>query len=411
VSQLDQVPLADLCTFQRGLTYSKSDEVEFSANGVLRANNIDLSTNKLNLREIRYISDSIKVPANKKVRPGTLLICTASGSRSHLGKVAVVEGDHDLAFGGFMGLITPNALIESRYLYYALTGEQFQEKLGSLAGGTNINNLKFKDICDFPVPLPPLEEQRRIVAVLDEAFAAIATATANAEKNLTNARDLFASELDALIAEAQTSFPTGPLINQCLGMTVGHVGPMKDRYAPDGIPFLRSQNVRPFEISFEGMMYIDNEFDSELTKSRLRPGDVAVVRTGYPGTAAVIPASLLYANCSDLVIIRPGKSLNPYFVAAFLNSNIGKRAISGKLVGAAQKHFNVGSAKQVSIPLPSLEQQAILVDRVTQFSGKSYQLANLSRTRLDQLAKLKSAILYRAFAGELTVKSPESLAA
>lgn len=305
--------------------------------------------------------------------------------------------------------ILPSPRFVPEFLFYVFL--HLKESLVATATGNaqpNISQIKIKNTL---IPVLSLEEQRRIVAVLDETFAAIATATANAEKNLANARELFASELDALIAEAQANFPSGPLIDQCLGMTVGHVGPMKNRYEPDGIPFLRSQNVRPFEISFEGMMFIDDYFDAELKKSRLCPGDVAVVRTGYPGTAAVIPPTLPYANCSDLVIIRPGKSLNPHFVAAFLNSNIGKRAVSGELVGAAQKHFNVGSAKQVSIPLPSLEQQAALVDRVAQFSKQSGRLAEISQARLDQLAKLKVAILHRAFTGELTATMPDTLAA
>jgi type I restriction enzyme S subunit len=198
--------LDNLCTFQRGLTYSKAEEVDFSNNAVLRANNIDLASNKLNFDEIRYISDTVKVPPNKKVRQGSLLICTASGSRAHLGKVALIDTDCDFAFGGFMGLITPNDKIDSHYLYYALTGQQFQAKLDSLAAGSNINNLKFGDIADFEIPIPPLEEQRRIVAVLDEAFAAIAQATANAEKNLANARELCASA-NLGIADPQASRP------------------------------------------------------------------------------------------------------------------------------------------------------------------------------------------------------------
>lgn len=178
--------LSDICTFERGLTYTKTDEVEFSANAVLRANNINLHDKSLDLSEIRYISDAIQIPKRKKVKRGSLLICTASGSRSHLGKVALIDKNYDFAFGGFMGLITPNDQVDGRYLYYVLTGSEYQAKLDSLAAGANINNLKFKDIAGLSIPLPSLEAQRRIVAVLDKAFADIVAATANAKKNLLN---------------------------------------------------------------------------------------------------------------------------------------------------------------------------------------------------------------------------------
>ena len=87
-------------------------------------------------------------------------------------------------------------------------------------------------------------------------------------------------------------------------LTVGHVGPMKHRYVQAGIPFLRSLNVRPNRIDSQNMVFIDDRFHKELAKSRLRPGDLVVVRTGEPGVAAVIPNAVSEANCSDLVIGR-----------------------------------------------------------------------------------------------------------
>ncbi|MBJ7441943.1 MAG: restriction endonuclease subunit S [Sphingopyxis sp.] len=372
--------LAEVCTLQRGFDLPTKDR---------KAGTVPLVSSSGIVDHI----DQFKV-----IAPGVV-----TGRSGSIGNVFFVEDNFwplntSLYVKEFFGN-------DERFVFLLLQSLD----LGRFASGTGVPTLNRNHLSDEIVFMPDSrEEQRRIVAVLDEAFAAIATVTANAEKNLANARELFASELDALIAEAQTNFPAGPLIDQCLGMTVGHVGPMKDRYEPDGIPFLRSQNVRPFEISFGGMMFIDDNFDAELKKSRLRPGDVAVVRTGYPGTAAVIPPTLQNANCSDLVIIRPGKSLNPHFVAAFLNSNIGKRAVSGELVGAAQKHFNVGSAKQVSIPLPPLEMQAALVDRVAALSRRTDQLAELNQARLHQLTKLKNAILHRAFTGELTATKLEA---
>lgn len=108
-------PLGELCEFHRGLTYAKGDEVESSNNIVLRATNIDLTTNLLDLSELRYISDKIVVPDGKKVKKDSLIICTASGSKSHLGKVAYIDEDYDYAFGGFMGMITPKKELVRRY--------------------------------------------------------------------------------------------------------------------------------------------------------------------------------------------------------------------------------------------------------------------------------------------------------
>ena len=191
------------------------------------------------------------------------------------------------------------------------------------------------EVYEKTVRVPPLPEQQRVVAILDEAFAGLAAATANAEKNFKNARELFESYLSSIFRHKEDRWPEQRLSDVCKKMTVGHVGPMAKRYTQSGIPFLRSQNVRPFQIDLDDVVYIDEIFHKELYKSQLRPGDVAIVRTGYPGTAAVIPEALPASNCADLVIVRVGEHLDPQF-AAFFNSSHGKRLVNGNLNGAAQ---------------------------------------------------------------------------
>ncbi len=138
----------------------------------------------------------------------------------------------------------------------------------------------------------------------------------------------------------------------CRHITVGHVGPMADQYLPEGVPFLRSQNIQPFRLALDDVKFISAEFHAKLKKSSLAPGDVAIVRTGYPGTACVIPRSMTIANCADLVIARPSEKLNPWFLAALLNSAWGRGSVAGNLVGVAQQHFNVGAAKAMQVALP-----------------------------------------------------------
>jgi type I restriction enzyme S subunit len=167
------------------------------------------------------------------------------------------------------------------------------------------------------------------------------------------------------------------------------------------VSFLRSQNVRPFLIDKKNLLFITSEFEETLGKSRLFPGDVAIVRTGYPGVAAVIPDSLGHANCSDLVIVRPGPLIDSHFVAAFFNSPVGKEMVSGRLVGAAQKHFNVTAAKQVSFPYPPLANQKAIVQKLDALSAETRRLEAVYQRKLAALAELKQSLLQRAFAGEL----------
>ena len=143
----------------------------------------------------------------------------------------------------------------------------------------------------------------------------------------------------------------------CTQITVGFVGSMADEYCDDGVPFLRSLNIHPFRINTNDLKYIPQAFHEKIRKSTLRPGDVGIVRTGYPGTACVIPPWLKEANCSDLVIVRPGPALNPHFLAAVFNSSFGRDLVGGNLVGAAQQHFNVTVAKELKLLLPPRDEQ------------------------------------------------------
>jgi type I restriction enzyme, S subunit len=144
-------------------------------------------------------------------------------------------------------------------------------------------------------------------------------------------------------------------------VTVGHVGPMVDEYRTSGVPFLRSQNVRPHRIDINDIKYVSDEFHARLKKSALKPGDVVTVRTGSPGQTAVIPEWMTSANCSDLVITRPGPNLDPRWLSYYMNWVIDSH-IAGHLVGAVQQHFNVKSAGALELLLPDLAEQRAIGD-------------------------------------------------
>jgi type I restriction enzyme, S subunit len=252
------------------------------------------------------------------------------------------------------------------------------------------------------VPLPPLEEQRRIVAILDEAFEGLARARTHIEANLQNARELFDAALTAMFTDPPTEWTPATLASKCRRITVGHVGPMAKRYADTGVIFLRSQNVRPFRIDLTDVKYIDEEFVAELKKSELRPGDVAIVRTGYPGVCAVIPDTIPLANCADLVIARTGPDLSPHFLAMLLNSSFGKKHVAHVSVGAAQQHFNVSAAKAAVFPIPPIQEQMRLIERSSEIRQQTSDLELGFSRKLQSIDALHQSLLQKAFAGELT---------
>jgi type I restriction enzyme S subunit len=195
----------------------------------------------------------------------------------------------------------------------------------------------------------------------------------------------------------------------CREITVGHVGPMADSYVESGIPFLRSQNITPFAIDKTNLKFIDGQFHEKLKKSALHPGDVVVVRTGYPGTACVIPDGMLVANCADLVILRPSEEIDGDYLASMFNSVWGKGRVAGSLVGVAQQHFNIGVAKDMEVSLPPIEVQR----RVSSILSTYNNLIGNNARRIKVLEEM-AQMLYREwfvnfrFPGHDKVKMVES---
>lgn len=169
-------------------------------------------------------------------------------------------------------------------------------------------------------------------------------------------------------------------------LTVGFVGTMAKHYEDEGIPFLRSLNIKPFKIIGDDMKYVSAEFSNSLSKSILHKGDVVIVRTGIPGTCCVVPAEYDGCNCSDVVIVHPNTELvNPHYLAAYINV-WGQRQIANNKVGAIQQHFNVHSAEEMLIFLPDITEQEKIAKMIVALNGKIENNTSVC-AKLESMAK------------------------
>jgi type I restriction enzyme S subunit len=162
-------PLLEVSTYVRGLTYAKHDEDEFGALSVLRANNINTLNNRIDFKGLKKIKATVKVNPKQRLFAGDILMCAASGSKSHVGKVAYFSEDQheSLAFGGFMSVIRAEKTFSSRFLFHILTSSVFLRFLESSLNSTTINNISAGLLSNFRVPVPPLDVQQEIVRILD----------------------------------------------------------------------------------------------------------------------------------------------------------------------------------------------------------------------------------------------------
>lgn len=382
--------LGDICEFQNGRSFKKE---EWATVGlpIIRIQNLNSRDASFNYFAGDY--------------DDRILVCDGDLLFSWSGTIGSSFGPHiwDRDPGVLNQHIFKVAIgdnLDKRYLYHAL-GFITADIERSVSGAVGLVHISKSRLCTFSIPVPPLAEQRRIVAILDEVFAAIETATAAAEKNLANARELFESWVSRELARLMQSCGSKRLEEVCDRVTVGHVGSMASKYVPAGIPFLRSKNVKPYRISMEDLVHIDEGFHGKLTKSSLAPGDLVIVRTGDPGTAAVIPDSLPVANCSDLVIVRPNHSASPEYLCLIFNSLHGQALVGSKLNGAAQRHFNITEAKRMLIPLPDIPGQRGFVSSANRAAQSCRQVESFFFRKVALLGELKQSLLQKAFRGEL----------
>lgn len=394
--------LGDVCEFQRGLTYSKADEVELSKNIVLRANNVDLDSGRVNLSDLRYISEAIKVPASKKIRLNSLLICTASGSRSHLGKVAIIDQEIDAAFGGFMGQITPSKEVDPRFLFRLLTSPSYKRHLGQLTGGTNINNLRFDELAKFQFPLPSIAEQQRIVTVLEQAFAAIAIATTDAERTLTASRNLFETRLTNIFdgrGDGWTSEPMGRRI-----VFVDYRGKTPPK-AVAGVRLITAKNVKMGYLQRHPEEFIEAAaYDGWMTRGLPRSGDVLFTTEAPLGNVAQLDTDEKTVIGQRLITMQPdSNSLDRTFLKYMLISKPLQKAIRAKATGATVQGIKASLLKQVPVFYPtSLNEQGRIVRELDAFSVATRDLERIYARKIACISELRQSLLTRGFSGELT---------
>lgn len=375
--------LGDVVDFQRGLTYSKKDEVDYSSNIVLRATNVDVNTNTLDFSELKYINEKIVVPKERKVRKGSLIICTASGSKSHLGKVALIDDDYDYAFGGFMGQITPRQILDSKFLFYSLTSEAYKKYIDELSDGVNINNLRFDDLANFEIPIPPLPEQQRIVSMLDESFASIAQAKANAERNLVNARELFDSVLREIFSDGE-------------GWEEKRIDEICENLDSQRIPVTKRDRKEGKYLYYgaSGIVdYVDEFiFDEDLLLVS-EDGANLLART-YPIAFSI--SGKTWVN-NHAHVLRFEKMATQNFVEYYLNSI----PLDDYVSGMAQPKLNQAMLNSIVIPFPSLAEQRAIVGRLEALSAETGRLEGIYQQKVEGLEELKKSVLGRAFAGKL----------
>ncbi|MGW0858389.1 restriction endonuclease subunit S [Streptomyces sp. NPDC002690] len=296
--------------------------------------------------------------------------------------------------------------LEPRFLLHALRG--MAPDLKRVATGSTHKTIYMPDIEQLRVPLPPLEEQRRIADFLDSEITRIdklVAARCQMQKLLDLKRERFIESMLGLDSQA-SPHPFVPLKYLVAEVTVGIViTPAKWYVDSGGIPALRGTNVKPGVVDAKDLVRISPDGDAVHSKSRLNAGDVVVVRTGQAGAAAVVPPEFDGSNCIDLIIVRPGLKIDPEYLEYVLNSGYSRAQVAEYSVGSIQAHFNVGAMKQIPIPsIPWREQKEVVV-RLRSEVGAIELLRRKLVQQSELLAERRQSLITAAVTGQFDVST------
>ncbi len=290
-----------------------------------------------------------------------------------------------------------------RFLFYGVNS--YLKEIEDITGYATVKHLSSKRILDIDFPHPPLPEQRRIVGILDEAFAGIATAQANAEKNLQNARALFESHLNAVFTQHGDGWVEETIHDLCIigDGNHGEKYPKKSDMVPLGIPFIRGTNLVNGKISGENIHFISREKDRLLKKGHLQTGDVLFTNRGEIGKVAIVDEGFSGANLnSQIAWLRCREGLLPEYLFFFLQSSQMKLHFEHTKSGAALQQFTIRMLSEIAIAHPALPEQQRMIGLFDKILNETQRLESIYHRKLAALDELKKSLLHQAFSGELS---------
>lgn len=266
-------------------------------------------------------------------------------------------------------------------------------------------------LLEFEFPLPPLLEQKRIVAILDEAFLGITTAVANTEKNLANTRELFESYLNSIFTKKSTKWIKKRLSDYSESVSTGPFGSLlhKSDYVSKGVPLVNPINISGTRIIPDENKLISNETKSRLQAYILQKDDIVTARRGEIGRCAVVSDEQAGWVCgTGCFFIRPLPTINPHFLAYLIRSSHYRNELERQSTGTTMKNLSNTALSNLIIALPDTrEQQDRIVGMLAELSEQCERIESIYQQKLTALAELKQSLLQKAFSGELTAEAAE----
>ena len=321
---------------------------------------------------------------------GTVLF----SSRAPIGYVAIAENAL-CTNQGFKSII-PGDDIDSEFLYYQL--KYLKKEIQEKGSGTTFKEISAKTLGEVFVTVPPLDEQSRIVARIEELFSELDKAVGTLKtikQKLEVYRQVALKEIFDSVSTTSVHIK-----DVCLDIKVGIViKPTQYYVSENGVLAFRNANVRRGYINDTDWVMISKEGHQQNCRSEVHTNDVLISRSGANlGMASVVPARYNGYNAIDVVIAVPDMSkVIPEFLAQYTNSPMGRAIVKKNERGAAQGHLNVSAYANLPIGVPDLQEQEKLVKQISDRLSVCDSIEKTVDTALAQADAMRQSILKQAF--------------
>mgnify|MGYP002630485319 CR=1 FL=1 len=399
--------LGDVCSFVRGPFGGSLKKNIFKPEGYAVYEQQHAIYDQFN--SIRYFIDEDKFNEMERFQLNSGdLIMSCSGT---MGKIAIVpENIKKGIINQALLKLSPSEKVSNIFLKLWMQSESFQDSLKEYSGGAAIQNVaSVKILKNIAIPLPPLPEQQRIVAILNEAFPAIAKAKANAEQNLKNAKELFESYLQGVFDNKGVGWEEKTLGEVC------EIKPPKKEARDklketDIVTFLPMKDLGVLNKEIIGIQ--EKQFkdvagsytyfaDNDVLLAKITP----CFENGKIGIARNLINGIGFGS-SEYIIFRTDERIKPDFLYYFLSRKQIRKEGSKRMTGAVgHKRVSKDWIENYLFSFPtSKEEQWAIVKKLDVLSTETKKLEAIYQQKIQNLEELKKSVLQKAFKGKLTEK-------
>ncbi|MDA9223793.1 restriction endonuclease subunit S [Tateyamaria sp.] len=322
------------------------------------------------------------------------------------GEAAIVDKDVEFSIFVSLTLIKPKPILLNKFLIYYLNSPMGKSLAKKGVSSSGVGNLNVGVVRKFPIPLPPLAEQQRIVAKLDAAFAEIDTLAKAKRNKHASLQRISTKRLSVLVNELLVKCIKKPLSEVSVKITKGSSPKWQGvNYVDEpGILFVTSENVGSNILRMEKIKYVEEKFNEKDSKSILQRGDVLtnIVGASIGRTAVFDLEGSVSANINQAVcLIRTDTNvLQPRFLSTLMNSEKFLDALHDGETSMARANISLGFVASLEIPLPSLSEQASFLEKCDTISAAFLASSEIVKQQIELSEKLKSAILAQELQSE-----------